>query len=74
MPIPGKRKKKKNFAPPETPWTQGGFRTAGMRAQRGVTIPGLFDFGLDLSPPWKDFVEALVLLSSSLITLKLLRR
>ena len=43
-------------------------------AQRGTTILGLFGFGLDLSPPWKDFVEALVLLSSSLITLKLLRR
>ena len=34
-----------------------------------MTIPGLFDFGLDLSLPWEGFVEALVLLLAVLLFL-----
>ena len=34
-----------------------------------MTIPGLLDFGLDLSLPWEGFVEALVLLLAVLLFL-----
>ena len=40
-----------------------------MFAQRGMTIPGLFNFRLDLFPHWEGFIEALVLLLAVLLFL-----